>query len=84
LITKRQFNVLLENIFENIEIVPIEFYENSIDKSKKLIEDLKDVPFLACAIALNAEIWSDDKHFKKQKKIKVFTIDEFVKKFLKV
>ena len=82
-LTEKQFDVLLKNLFESIEIVPIYFYEKRIKESKKLISDIKDVPFLACAIALSADIWSDDKDFQKQKKIKIYTTQEFIKKFLK-
>ena len=32
-------------------------------KAEILIKDIKDVPFLACALALNAKIWSNDKDF---------------------
>ena len=82
-LTEKQFDALLKNLFENIEIVPIYFYEEYIKESKKLIFDIKDIPFLACAIALKADIWSDDKDFQKQKKIKIYTTQEFTKKFLK-
>ncbi len=83
LLTEKQFDVLLKNLFESIDIVPISFYENHLDDSKKLISDVKDVPFLACAIALSADIWSDDMDFQKQKKIKIYTTQDFIKKFLK-
>ena len=82
-ITKDQFDVLLKYLFEKIEIVPVYFYEKRLKESKTLIDDIKDVPFLACAIALKADIWSDDSDFKKQRKVKVFTTQEFLKKFLK-
>ncbi|MBI2044571.1 hypothetical protein HYT23_00780 [Candidatus Pacearchaeota archaeon] len=78
-----QFNSTLNKIFEYIKIIPFDKYNGYINQSMKLIDDKKDVSFLACAIFLNASILSDDKHFKKQKKIKVFTTEEFVKKFLK-
>ena len=82
-ITEKQFDVLLKNLFESIEIVPIHFYEKQLEVSKKLIDDVKDVPFLACAIALKSDIWSDDKDFQKQKKVKIFTTSDFIKRFLK-
>ena len=82
-ITEKQFDVLLKNLFESIEIVPIHFYEKQLEVSKKLIDDIKDVPFLACAIALKSDIWSDDKDFQKQKKVKIFTTSDFIKRFLK-
>src|SRR3989344_4566442 len=82
-IREEKFVFLLNKILEYVKIIPTELYKNNIDKSMRLIEDHKDVPFLACAISLDSNIWSNDAHFKKQKKIKVFTTDEFVKKFLK-
>lgn len=82
-ITEKQFDLLFNKIFEYVKIVPLIYYKDYIPQSLNLIEDRKDVSFLACAIALNSNIWSNDKHFKKQKKIKVFTTGEFVKKFLK-
>ena len=82
-LTEEQFNSVLNKIFEYIKIIPTEKYQSYINQSVSLIDDNKDISFLACAIALNASILSDDKHFKKQKKVKVFTTEEFVKKFLK-
>ncbi len=45
--------------------------------------DKNDVVFIAAALALNCPIWSDDKHFKKQKEIKIFTTKEISKMYLK-
>ena len=82
-ITEKQFDVVLKTLFENIEIVSVDFYKKYIKESKKLISDVKDTPFLACAISLNADIWSDDRDFKEQKKVKIYTTHEFIKRFLK-
>jgi len=70
-------------VFENIEIIPGDFYKNYLDEANELMKkiDLDDVPFLACAMVLNLEIWSDDKHFKQQDKIKVFTTSELIERF---
>ncbi|MBS3064859.1 MAG: PIN domain-containing protein [DPANN group archaeon] len=83
LMTPRQFGNLLQTIFENIEIIPGDFYKNYLDEANELMKkiDLDDVPFLACAMVLNLEIWSDDKHFKQQDKIKVFTTSELIERF---
>ena len=41
--------------------------------------DIKDCPFVATALAVDAEgIWSFDEHFKKQKEIKVFDIKDLL------
>lgn len=82
-ISEKDFDILLESIFEKIKIVPSGFYEEHLNYSKPFLTDIGDVPFLACAIALDANIWSDDKHFKQQKKVGVFTTGDFAKKFFK-
>jgi predicted nucleic acid-binding protein len=45
------------------------------NKAKEIMGkiDKDDVIFIAAALEKNAVIWSDDKHFKKQKEIKIFT-----------
>ncbi len=81
--TEEKFDSILKKIFEYLTIVPSKDYTNYINTSRELIKDVDDVAFLACAIAINAFILSNDKHFKKQKRIKVFTADEFIRKFTK-
>ncbi|MEK6897044.1 MAG: PIN domain-containing protein [Nanoarchaeota archaeon] len=82
-LSEEQFNSTLKKIFEYVTIIPLDEYVKYTYQSDKLIHDIGDVPFLACALALNSDIWSNDKHFKKQRKVRVFTTDEFLKKFLK-
>jgi predicted nucleic acid-binding protein len=40
--------------------------------------DPDDSPFLALAMMLNAPIWSNDSHFKKQKAAPIFTTKEIL------
>ncbi len=40
--------------------------------------DIKDTPFLAAALATKSDIWSDDKHFEKQNKVKVWKTKDLV------
>ncbi|MBU1252041.1 MAG: PIN domain-containing protein [Nanoarchaeota archaeon] len=82
-ISEKQFTSLLNKIFEYVEIVPQDYYAVRLSSARKLISDKKDAPFLACAFALDSGILSNDTHFKEQKKVKVFTMQEFIKKFLK-
>ena len=40
--------------------------------------DIDDVPFIATSLAFdNCPIWSDDKHFKGQDRIKIYSRDNF-------
>ena len=45
--------------------------------------DKSDVPFVAAALALSCAIWSDDRHFKKQKEVKIFTTKDILKYYKK-
>ena len=79
-ITHEEFEIILSLIFERIGITPQEEYKTYISQAKTLISDIGDVPFIAACLALKADgIWSDDKDFKKQNKIKIYTTTDMMK-----
>lgn len=41
--------------------------------------DPNDTDFIAAALVVEVDIWSDDKHFEKQQKVKVWKTAEIVK-----
>ena len=70
---KFQLNVK-ESFFKGEEKEP-----EQITKIMKDI-DIDDAPILACALAIkNIGIWSEDKHFEKQNKIKVWKTKDILK-----
>jgi len=62
-------------IIRNRDLLPFRERANRI--IKKI--DEKDVPFIAAALALDCGVWSDDKHFKKQESVKIFTTKEILR-----
>ena len=50
-----------------------------IHAASSLITDKKDWLYLACALYKDTFIWSNDKEFKNQRRLKVFTTEEMVK-----
>lgn len=73
------FEILLAILLENVEIVPQDIIQEKMDEAKKIMDhiDSKDVPFIAVALALNADgIWSFDEDFKRQKEIRIFSTKE--------
>ncbi len=82
---EKEYNLLLNILLDNIVLVSDNQFSDSLNKAEGLIGkiDSDDVVFLACAISLGLDIWSDDKHFQEQKEIKVLRTPEFVNKFLK-
>lgn len=77
-ISLRELFVLLDITFKYIKIVNSSFYNEYIEQAKSLIKDIKDVPFLACAIALGCPIWSEDKHFDEQDKVKILKTKDII------
>jgi predicted nucleic acid-binding protein len=68
-LTSEEFSLLIELLFEYISIVPKEEYKDYFQKAAKLIDDVDDIPYIALYFAKSADgIWTDDKHFKKDKK----------------
>ena len=78
---------LIDLLFKKIKIIPKSKYSRFISESKSLLTvkgdlvDEKDVPYLALALSLNSAIWSDDKHFKIQSEVEVFTTKELTNLF---
>ena len=72
-ISFKEFDELVNKLFRYIRVLNPASYFSYLKKASKLIDDVDDISFIATALALNCSIWSDDKHFQKQKEIKVFT-----------
>ncbi len=77
-ISEKEFRDLLFIIFKYISIVPIDIYSAYLREAEKLISDIDDAPFLACALYLDCPVWSDDRHFKMQNKIKILTTQDMI------
>ncbi|MBI2653864.1 putative toxin-antitoxin system toxin component, PIN family [Candidatus Woesearchaeota archaeon] len=79
-LSDEEFDILLTLIFEHIKIIPESYYKDFMDECKNDISDPDDIPILAVAIAAKANgIWAHDLHFKKQKRVKVFTNMDLLK-----
>ena len=83
---EKELDELFSLILKYIITIPLSLYSKNIKNAENIIGgiDEKDIPYIALALSLNTGIWSDDKHFKKQNKIKVYTTSEllsFIKKF---
>ncbi len=81
---RRDVKILLNLLLENIQIVPKSTFEHKLLQAKKLIGNIDpdDVPFLALALSLNqGVIWTEDKDFRNQEKVKIITTSEMIKQF---
>ena len=72
--------MLITLIFEHVTTVPEQSYKSRIGEAKKVIEDVKDVPYIACYLALKCDaIWTSDSDFEGKKGIKTITTAELLK-----
>ena len=78
-LTGEEYNKIMATLFKYIKLVPTEEIEKNWDEAKKIMEhiDPEDVVFIATALSMeDSVIWSDDRHFEKQDKVKVLKTKE--------
>ncbi len=79
-VSAEELEILLSLLFERITILPREEYEGFLEQAENMISDVDDVPFLAASMATMCDgIWSDDRHFLEQNKIRVLTTADMLK-----
>lgn len=77
--SKQDFIQYLNLLKDEIEIVPLKLIMPFIDKAEKFSPDPKDSVYLACALAINSKIWSNDKKLKdEQNNIEVLTTEDLI------
>lgn len=79
---RHKLELLLDLLFERIRGIPREEFEDHLSSARELIaeSDPDDVPFLALALHLDADVWTDDEHFQEQDAVAVWRTDELVKR----
>ena len=78
---EQDFKHFLDLLKDQIAIVPKKEITPFMDEADKISPDPKDTIYLALAIAIKANIWSNDKKLKlSQTKINVFTTEDLLKK----
>ena len=80
-LTEYQFKVIYEKLQEKFTLLDDGIIETKMKEAKKIMDsiDKDDTPFIAAALATKSDIWSDDKHFEKQDKIKILKTKELIK-----
>jgi len=81
-LSAEDFETLLNFILDKVTIVKQEEYNSELEQADEIMGhiDIEDVNYIALALSIqNDGIWSDDAHFQKQDKIKVFKTEDIVK-----
>lgn len=85
-VSESAYEKMLNNLLEYVLLIPTEEIEETLEESKKIMQhiDPNDVAFLAAAMAYpDSIIWSDDRHFEKQKKVRVVKTEQLFRMFYK-
>jgi len=80
-IKEENFIALLTLFQKHVKIIKKETYRNKFPLAEEAMKkiDVTDSPFLALALTLNSPMWSDDKHFKQQDLVDVYTTKDVLK-----
>ncbi len=62
-----------------VKFLPLEEFMDKVTEAKVISPHSKDIEYFALALKLNCAIWSDEKAFKKQSKVKVLNTSELLK-----
>ena len=79
-LSKENFEELLEKIKEKLIFIPDEEIQHKEEATRIMASiDIKDSIFVALALTMkNDGIWSEDKHFQKQNRIKVWKTKDLI------
>jgi predicted nucleic acid-binding protein len=76
-LSKTELKYLIKLLFKNIKVVSKKKYEMFSNEAQKLLPGhSKDIPYFALALSLNSAIWSNEKRFKQQSCVEIFSTDE--------
>jgi len=62
-------------LLKAIQVVPLDLYRPRMKAAFEVMKEIdeKDAPFLALAMQLGCPIWSNDRHFQRQNKVRAYT-----------
>jgi predicted nucleic acid-binding protein len=81
-ISEKEFELILSVLLSHVQMISDIAMERKLDEAREIMYsiDPDDVPFIAAALTVENEgIWTDDAHFDRQTRIKVFKTSSLVK-----
>ena len=77
-----EFDISVDVFQRRIKLIPHEEIKPFAEKGKAISPDIKDVPYVALALKLHIDIWSNDKALKeKQKEVTVYSTSDLMMLF---
>jgi putative PIN family toxin of toxin-antitoxin system len=78
--SEKEFIEAITSLLNHVRVVGYEEIRSNFDEAYEIMKsiDISDTIFIATALALDAFIWSDDKDFKRQNRVKVLTTKDMI------
>ena len=83
--TETEFDSTLSSLIQRIDFIPKGDFDEYMEQAEEIMKDidLKDSPFLAVGLSSDVEgIWSEDKDFDEQIKLKRYSTKDLYDKFI--
>ncbi|MBN1169487.1 hypothetical protein JXA56_00530 [Candidatus Micrarchaeota archaeon] len=79
-ISETDLEMILDKLFSKMTVLDDNVINRHMDDAQRIMGDIDsaDTPLIAAALATKVPIWSDDKHFKKQYRVKILTTKELI------
>lgn len=77
-LSEQELDLFLAIIMTRLHILPLKEFEKCIPEAKTLTPDPDDTEYFALALLRKASIWTNDKKFKEQQRITIYTTTELL------
>ena len=81
-LSEHEFHIRQADIEGSIKFCKFSEYGRFLKDAVNALPDPKDSPYLALALAIKSEVWSNDPHLKQQALVKVSTTKDLIDKLL--
>jgi len=78
--SQTDFSRLIGVLERRIDLVPFSKFCDFFEEAKTLLDDKNDAAYLAVCIAKQMPLWSNDRGFKKQNRVEIFTTEDIIRK----
>ena len=84
--SEKEFLIIINKLLEYINLISFELIRSKLKEAKEIMGKIgiNDILFVASALALDGNIWSEDKDFERQNNIKIIKTIDLIKQFEKL
>ena len=81
-LSEKEIELALDTLMTGIEVIQSKPVLTAWNEAEKIMApiDFEDTPFVAAALSVSCDgIWSDDKHLRRQRRVKIWTTEEMIR-----